>query len=461
VIYSFQSGSYPNSVADGYLSYQFYDSLQGLCSYLRGVVSTSAVLTAAGVGNVEATAMSAALQWALKDGLGLLGGLFFSYHASPHFDSHVKEFRLFADIINDLGLTLDMITPHLPNRRHVLVVGSCATLCRVMCGMAAGATKGSITQHFALGNMADLNAKEGTQETLVSLVGMVWGIGLARHLQGMEERDDGGGMGGVSLVTMVSWFIFVVLTVVHLWANYVGVMTLRLRTLNRERAEVVLDDFIRAGVAMVQRAADADTDGDGDTTNVELEQLSILTPNECHESLLQSTLKLLSYGNVRLGARLSDTRFIQRHSSSSLPMDDEEDNYLRSVFEDEFCNEQYALVVAATGRSTPLSSVSSSSSQQIVNVLLQIDCTEVNVLKSFLHAMIVRQTLTTRTTNASHQCRTTNRCIVSSSKGFVDDIFRYDHLSMEKLASLGWDDTLHLGYRRWRAQWGHDKDKDE
>ena len=38
-----------------------YDSLQGLCSYLRGVVSTSAVLEAAGVGNVDVTAMSAAM----------------------------------------------------------------------------------------------------------------------------------------------------------------------------------------------------------------------------------------------------------------------------------------------------------------------------------------------------------------------------------------------------------------
>lgn len=52
---------YPNSVAEGYLEYQFYDSLQGLCSYLRGVVSTSAVLSATGVGNAEATAMSAAM----------------------------------------------------------------------------------------------------------------------------------------------------------------------------------------------------------------------------------------------------------------------------------------------------------------------------------------------------------------------------------------------------------------
>ena len=52
---------YPQSVRPEYMCYQIYDSLQGLCSYLRGVVSTSALLTAAGVGNSDATAMSAAM----------------------------------------------------------------------------------------------------------------------------------------------------------------------------------------------------------------------------------------------------------------------------------------------------------------------------------------------------------------------------------------------------------------
>ena len=59
---------YPQSVNEGYLQYQFYDSLQGLCSYLRGVVSTSAVLSATGVGDAQATAMSAAMTWAVRDG---------------------------------------------------------------------------------------------------------------------------------------------------------------------------------------------------------------------------------------------------------------------------------------------------------------------------------------------------------------------------------------------------------
>ena len=102
---------YPDSVADGYLEYQFYDSIQGLCTYLRGVVSTSALLSAAGVGNAEATAMSAAMVWAIRDGFGMIGGLLFSYKASPHFDAHVKEFRLLADIFNDVGLTIDLALP--------------------------------------------------------------------------------------------------------------------------------------------------------------------------------------------------------------------------------------------------------------------------------------------------------------------------------------------------------------
>ena len=149
---------YPNSVAEGYLEYQFYDSIQGLCSYLRGVVSTSAVLSATGVGDAQATAMSAAMTWAVRDGLGMIGGLLFSYAASPHFDAHVKEFRLFADILNDVALTLDMALPLLLTQHWIssllpfvsdylpssyLVLTSTSMLCKVACGMAAGATKGT------------------------------------------------------------------------------------------------------------------------------------------------------------------------------------------------------------------------------------------------------------------------------------------------------------------------------
>ena len=45
---------------------------------------------------------------------------------------------------------------------------------RSLCGVTSGATKASLSIHFAKnGNVADLNAKEGSQETLVNLAGML------------------------------------------------------------------------------------------------------------------------------------------------------------------------------------------------------------------------------------------------------------------------------------------------
>jgi hypothetical protein len=49
-----------------------------------------------------------------------------------------------------------------------------------MCGVSAGATKASLTAHFALdSNMADVQAKEGSQETAVTLLGLLAGGAFA------------------------------------------------------------------------------------------------------------------------------------------------------------------------------------------------------------------------------------------------------------------------------------------
>lgn len=45
--------------------------------------------------------------------------------------------------------------------------------------MAGGATRASITQHQAIkGNMADVSAKDGSQETFVNLIASVIGVFL-------------------------------------------------------------------------------------------------------------------------------------------------------------------------------------------------------------------------------------------------------------------------------------------
>ena len=386
--------------------YQICDSVQGLCSYLRGVVSTSAVLQAAGVGNAEATAMSAAMNWAMRDGLGMMGGLTFSYWTSSLFDAHVKEFRLFADIINDVGLTLDMLAPY-AGSENVLYITSVAMICKVMCGISAGATKGSITQHFCKkGNMADLNAKEGTQETLVSLIGMLLGIALAKYLHGMEKVDK-------SMAMTLSWTIFNFLTLVHVYVNYIGVSVLRLRTLNQERTKVVLSAVINAitGECLDESFHKEDT----------MKALNSLpSPKDVCESLFASMSTLLFPGSVRLGCSIAKAI---GHLSA---------NDIKALLDSEFRDDLY--IVTVDGKNVYSS--------------LKLGAREIDELKAFIHVMVILKCHKLGTALSSFQ-------LVSHTHQKIKTLFEGDGcLSLHVLDEVGWDveNRLFLGFGPWRFQ---------
>eukprot|EP00466_Bigelowiella_natans_P013012 jgi/Bigna1/87403/estExt_fgenesh1_pg.C_200033 len=224
---------YPDSVTEDYLEYQAWDTIQALCSYLRGVLATKAWFEGVGVGRKDASAAGATLQWILKDGCGMVGSLFFASTCGRKFDANVKAWRLFADLINNVGLFLDMLAPLAG--RYFLFVVCCATVCKAMCGVAAGATKAALTGHFALrNNAADVQAKESSQETFVTLLGLVAGSLLA------SSTHD----------TMIfAWMWFIGLTIVHVFANYNGVRALLIPTLNETRLELVFERFISAATA--------------------------------------------------------------------------------------------------------------------------------------------------------------------------------------------------------------------
>jgi hypothetical protein len=396
---------YPNSVAQGYLEYQFYDSLQGLCSYLRGVVSTSAVLSATGVGNAQATAMSAAMTWAVRDGLGMIGGLLFSYIASPYFDSYVKEFRLLADISNDVGLTLDMALPWLLRQRWTssllilnsdylpssyLVLTSTSMLCKVVCGMAAGATKGNITDHFAItGNRADCQAKESTQETLVSLVGMCCGVFLAKALHRLENsskvdydsinscgdstessatcsNNDNNEKMNVD-VQLISWIIFIFLTLLHIWANYIGMQMMRLRTLNRERAKLALHSLVDYSASCVHEMQNSIFKKTPPLNLIDdLQKRTseyILSPSAVSESLLKSVCGIFREGKIHLRVRLND--IVRRCSTSS--------NWIHGQLK----GEKYLMFVEGTGEDCSIA------------VMLHVAANEHDELQAFVHAHIL------------------------------------------------------------------------
>jgi Vitamin B6 photo-protection and homoeostasis len=261
----------------------------------------------------------------------MIGGLLFSYNASPHFDAYVLEFRLFADLINDVGLTLDMMAPLVPPS-WLLMLMSASTLSKTMCGMSAGATKSSITCHLALeGNMADLNAKEGTQETLVSLLGMILGIQLAKFLERLQRAYSETPLTHyydqpVPVEVAVSWSIFMFLTWLHMWANYRGVKLLKLKSLNRERARAALETTVAA------MAEDYWANPEDPSNQMNWEKIDIPSPDHIEESMIRATATLLfpRLQSIALGMPLLEI-LQSNHHPSQLVQQFQQERYIIGI----------------------------------------------------------------------------------------------------------------------------------
>lgn len=226
----FLPAGYPDSVRPEYLRYQMWDCLQGLTSYLRGCLTTQALLKGAGVGVSEASSVAAALTWVLKDGVGMASSLFVAYLCSTSFEVNTKEWRLLADFLNNIGLFLNMLVSIFPSQ--FLLLGCLSAICHSLCGLLAGATRARISAHFVIdkGSLADVTAKESTQETAVTLAGLLLGMIFT-------------GLVGENAVH--AWSLFVLLTFVHQWANYRLVRTLVFDTLNPQRCCLLTEDLLR------------------------------------------------------------------------------------------------------------------------------------------------------------------------------------------------------------------------
>ena len=219
---------YPDSVRPEYFAYQLWDSVQGISSYLRSVLTTRSVLAGAGVGSAESSALAAALAWVFRDGIGMIGSLVFAYTYADAFEIYIKEWRYTADILNNIGLTLDLLSSYFPNRFFIMT--SISTLCKACCGLVAGATKARISAHFAApGHLADVAAKESTQETAVALCGLLLGMICTR----IVGDDD-----------ITIWTVFILLLTLHQVSNYFLIRVLVFDSLNPQRCQILVQGAI-------------------------------------------------------------------------------------------------------------------------------------------------------------------------------------------------------------------------
>lgn len=225
----FLPAGYPSSVTDDYTPYQIYDSLQAFASTIAGLLASRAVFVGMGVGSEDASVITTMLLYIAQATIGRIATIAFADRFSQQIETNVKFYRFFADIVNDIAFVLDCISPHLP------ILGRAITLCvsnacRALCGVAGGSSKAILSTHFAkAGNIGELNAKDGSQETVVSLIGMWVGGLVVSKVEGTAE----------------TWCCMMPLLALHLWCNWKAVKSVRLSTLNIERAVILFDGVLR------------------------------------------------------------------------------------------------------------------------------------------------------------------------------------------------------------------------
>lgn len=113
---TFLPSGYPSKTPPGYLSYSMWSWIQDVSTQLRSVLATQRVLEGVGVGREGATALSALMNFLVRDGCGMAATLMFTSVASSRFKTDVKRWRLFADVMVDLGITLEVAATLVPRQ---------------------------------------------------------------------------------------------------------------------------------------------------------------------------------------------------------------------------------------------------------------------------------------------------------------------------------------------------------
>ncbi|CAM1500490.1 Fc.00g096520.m01.CDS01 [Cosmosporella sp. VM-42] len=234
---SFLPVGFPHSVSDDYLAYQTFDSLQAFFSTITSLLANRALLQGLGVGDANSSATFALLLTILKDAMSRVATIVFANRFGLRIEPDAKKFRFLADLFNDTAFFLELYSPYFGPWGKVVTLATGEAL-RALCGVAAGASKAALSVHFAKhDNLAELNTKEASQETAVGLVGLLVGTVVVKYIEGHR-----------SVV-----YLMIVLVFAHLWMNYLGVCSVCMNTLNRQRSTILFTEYLKTGKVLTPK----------------------------------------------------------------------------------------------------------------------------------------------------------------------------------------------------------------
>lgn len=218
-------------MSSDYFAYQTYDSLQAFFSTITSLLANRALLQGLGVGDANSSATFALLLTILRDATSRVATIVFAHRFGLRIEPDAKRYRFLADLFNDTGFFLELYSPYLSPWGKVAAL-SVGEALRALCGVSAGASKAALSMHFAKhDNLAELNAKEASQETAVGLIGLLVGTIVVKMIE--DPR---------SVV-----YLMILLVFGHLAMNYLGVRSVQMTTLNRQRATILFQEYLQTG----------------------------------------------------------------------------------------------------------------------------------------------------------------------------------------------------------------------
>ena len=230
----------------------------------------------------------------------MIGGLLFTTFSSTNFGQNAKSWRLFADYIYNVGITLDLIAPM--NQGLFLYFICLSSVCKSLCAVAAGATGSVISEHFGVwhGNVAEVQSKNKAQSMVVSLLCLIVSVPFTRFM----DRQ----------AAAVVWAVYSLLTSVHVVVSYLCVRSLQLRSVNVARLTLLVKHFIDTVASSLKQSAAVPCSADvsrsiSGTVNFTPSQIDLISKEAAAKAALFSPSHIASIEPILWFPSLSITKF--------------------------------------------------------------------------------------------------------------------------------------------------------
>ncbi|KAF2665655.1 DUF647-domain-containing protein [Microthyrium microscopicum] len=391
----FLPAGYPASVTDDYAAYQLYDSLQAFSSSIAGMLSSRAVLIGVGVGDSKAHPTTALLLSVFQESFGRIITILFAHRLGSALEPECKMYRLAADVFNDASMVLDCLSPAFPKPTRV-VLFSIASMLRALCGVAAGSSKATLSAHFATkGNLGDVNAKDSSQETVISLLGMLAGSFVVSWIS----------------EPVPSFLLLLLLLSIHLCMNYAAVRAVKMHTLNRQRANLLFTNLLAYDKVLTPAQVSTHErifERDGVLRWTNGQKIGYARIGVSLKALVDRAA--VSPGNVS-----TNTTTAPQKSKQSLDM-----AHLAQVY----TAEPYILWAARTGPRVH------------VDIVLKQGCSTTDQIKAWLQAVVIAKYVHERITNVGPSMGGDDIHLVSTSLAQTNKVF--DEFC-RRLQAVGWD----------------------